>query len=100
MIIGDTSLGEEDIQLTRHAASDRMDAKTNIDTRGTKLLSNLRDGILTVSNRKAIAGDDDNRGGRLERLNSLIDVSKSSLTLWHLSLGLATNNSRIGAVTA
>lgn len=72
-IIWDASLGQQYVTLSRHAARDGMNRESHVDSFGFQHLGDVTNGVLSFSDRHAIAYYYDYTLGGRERICCLFD---------------------------
>src|SRR5205807_2224917 len=73
-VIRNASFGKKNIQLAWHASSNRMNAKTDLDSVLPKDTNHISDSILGFCNCETISRNNDHTLSRSYRLNSLLNI--------------------------
>eukprot|EP00053_Salpingoeca_punica_P012955 m.116409 g.116409 ORF g.116409 m.116409 type:complete len:1093 (-) comp16076_c1_seq1:125-3403(-) len=73
-VVGHVGLGQQDVELARHAAGHRVDAKAHLDAALRQHLGNVGNGVLGLGHGQAVAGHNDHALGVGQHLHRLLHV--------------------------
>mmetsp|Transcript_27536 Transcript_27536/g.90285 ORF Transcript_27536/g.90285 Transcript_27536/m.90285 type:complete len:538 (-) Transcript_27536:344-1957(-) len=80
-VVRHSRLGEQHVELPRHAARHRVDGEAQVDALGAELLCDLRHRVLPVCDGETVPRHHDHLLGRLEVLDRRLDVGEGRLAL-------------------